>query len=766
MCTYHNPGSRVTCEICEARRPVDPQVVTQPTPPAVTVSPTASPSPSNERTAKPPTPARSPNASPSPSASSPSSSSSASPSSSSKLSRDDKTYIRKHQPSIAFLTERGFSITTALEALRLSNGDKENALDYLAQHPPTYAAQSPARGGDSGPMIQISSLKRERERGAGGSGPAHLSLPPTATSGVGSSGGKKAKATGGVSPAGSSTPGSAGSTPSSAALSRSVPSSTPTFASSPTTATPKTTTATASATTAEEKSRREQSRKKDEERKKDDERRKREQVERLRQQEEQAAKQRAEERERLLAELKTQEDELKRKEKEARLAEVEEVKKRRDEDERKRKMAIIQKAKAEEEERRAAEVERHQHKTQKLATFSSLPEAIAAFAAQYDTDRVHASYRLLVRVLGAVLERPNEDKVRQLRESSESVQRLLVRPVFGLWLLKWLGWEEVDRNGETVLVLAKEKVDVQQTKQVIETLNKELAGIITPIPDFFSTLLSSQQQPISQSLTASNATPPAASNELLYYLALELRNTFLNVVTSPEERNFRSIDLHSPTYDTLFAPFTPALLDVLTWFGYVKDKSGVYLVVDQPNVRRFEAAVIELDRVMAALKSRTPIAITLPAVLDANAGRGKRVKALVEQLQSMMDRVLTDPFEHKYHRVKLQPLWQRCGGDVIDGQRLLTVCGFDVADGVDGAGGVAVLSEPVNAEVVRLRRREVERVWKEQVDRRRREKEEAERAADRVRGGSVAQGSDRRPKARRDETMEEDEKGEAMDVDG
>ena len=601
-------------------------------------------------------------------------------------------------------------------------------------------------------MITISSLKREREKGGGG--PAHLSLPPTATSGV-SSGGKKAK--GGVSPAGS-TPGS-GATPSSASLSRSVPSSTPTFTSSATTA------------PQDDRKQREVNRKQDDEKKQHDLTRQRQQTELLRQQEEGAARQRAEERERLLAELKTQEDELRRKEKEARLAEVEEVKKRRDEEERKRKMAIIQKAKAEEEERRAAELERQQHKTQKLATFSSLPEATASFAAQYDTDRVHASYRLLVRVLSAVLARPDEEKVRTLRESAEAVQRLLVRPVFGLWVLKWLGWEEAERSGETVLVLARERLDLQRTKQVIETLNKELAGIVTRIPDFFASLLSTPPA-ASPSLTSSPSTAPsAASVELVYYLALELRNTFLNVVTSPEERNFRSIDLQSPTYETLFTPFNTALLAVLESFGYVADKSGVYLVVVQPNVRRFEAAVIELDRVIASLKGRTPIAVTLPAVLDANAGRGKRVRALVEQVQSMMDRVLTDPFERKYHRVKLAPLWQRCGGDVNDGQRLLAVCGFEVVDGgAEGgvAGEVATLVEPVNAEIVRLRRREVERVWKEEVERRRRGKEEADRATDRARGGSVAQEGGRRSKARRDDAMEEDEKDEksvAMDVD-
>ena len=601
-------------------------------------------------------------------------------------------------------------------------------------------------------MIQINSLKRDREKGAG-SGPAHLSLPPTATSGS-SSAGKKTK--GGVSPAGS-TPGSATSTPNSAAtLSRSVPSSTPTF------------TASKTATPGEEKKQREEGRRMEEERKKDDEataKRKREQAELLRQQEEQAAKQRAAERERLLAELKVQEDELRRKEKEARLAEAEEVKKRRDEEERKRKLAIINKAKAEEAERRAAEAERAQHKVQRLATFQSLPDAIESFAAQYDTDRVHASYRLLVRVLSAVLERPQEDKVRVLREGSEVVQRLLVRPVFGLWVLRWLGWEEVDRGGETVLVVAKDKVDVQRTRQVIETLNKELAGIVTPVPDLFASILSTlpQPSPTSPSLTAT-ADPTAASTapsaELVYYLALELRNTFLNVVTSPEERNFRSIDLQSANYTTLFAPFNPQLLDVLSSFGYAGDKSGVYLVVEQPNVRRFEAAVIELDRLIAQLRRSSPIALTLPAVLAANAGKGKRVKLLVEQLQSMMDKVAADPHERKYQRVKLQPLWQRCGGEVADAQRLLAVCGFEVAERSE----VAEMGEPVDAEVVRLRGRELERVWKEEVERRRREKEDADNARfDR------REDSGRTSKAQSSVAMDEDEKegkSEAMVVDG
>jgi len=481
---------------------------------------------------------------------------------------------------------------------------------------------------------------------------------------------------------------------------------------------------------------------------------------------------------------------LKRKEKEARLAEAEEMKRRREEDERRRKMAIIQKVRAEEEERRVAEVERQQHKVAKLATYSSLADAIQSFAAQYDMDRVHACYRLLVRVLSAVVDREerkvDDEKVRVLRQSSEVVQRLLVRPVFGLWVLKWLGWEEVQRGGESVLVWPRERVDVARTKEVIETLNKELAGIVTPIPDFFASILSTlntntttatptpSPSLTSPTTTTATATATASSSaapsvELVYYLAIELRNTFLNVVTSPDERNFRSIDLHSSTYDTLFAPFTPALLDVLDSFNYQKDKQTVYLVVEQPNVRRFEAAILELDRIIATLKLRTPIAVTVPAVLSANSGKGKRVKMLVEQLQSMMDKVLSDPFERKYHRVRLAPLWQRCGGEVVDGDSLLAVCGFDVREEGGAAGAVGVLSDPVNAELVRLRRREMERVWKEEVERRRREKEEAERAADRARDVGAAAGHEdgRRRKAvqRGADAMEEDEKGVSMDVD-
>ena len=659
-----------------------------------------------------------------------------------------------------YLTTLGFSSTDAIAALRVNDADRERALDWLAQHPPSYAAVSPAKPASSGPPISLTSLRGSR--GAAGS-PAHLTLPPTAA--TGGSSGSAEKSGKGQRSAATGTPASSGSTGSgAAALSRSVPNSTPTFSSAP-----------VSSVTAEE----------ERERKRREEERRRKEAEEARTREAQAARQREEERVRLFAELNKQEEELKRKEKEARLSEVEEAKRRREEEERQRRLQSIQKAKEQEEERRRELTEREERKREKEKQLSSVDEAMAAFVSSYDTERVHSTCRLLLRVLSNAMQEPGNDRLRQLRLSNEGVQRLIVRPVFGLWLLKKLGWEEEQRDDDRLLAWKAESMRQHEAeaKEAIARLQQELQAIVTAVPAFFSSLLSSSSLPA----------------ELLCFVACELRNSFVNVVTSPTERNFCSVDTQSASYRTLFAPLGDSIDAVWSDMGYrleggrkgaagAGEGEGAWWVVEQPQVRRFEAAVLELSAVISSLRPQTALVQAVASLLDANRGHGRRVKEFVQQLIRAGDAVLADPHEQKYHRLRLDRLYARCGGRVRGGAALLQLLGFkerrterkegkeEAADEGDEKGGkeeaveeeeeegkgesrgsglpaeeeqrpqravVVSLQYPgFDAELLRLRVRELERAWKAEVERRRLMKEQQEEANDSSSSGRGAAAMD------------------------
>ena len=597
------------------------------------------------------------------------------------LSRADKAYAKAHQASVDWITSKGFTAQTAIDALRQSDGDHTAALDWIARNPPAYAAQSPAKAPHEGPPISLQSLKGSR------AAPSHLTLPTDA-------GGKAGK---------TGTPVSSGSVGSgnSGALSRSVPSSTPTFSAGG-----------AGGSDADRKRR-------EEERKRDEERKKRELAEQ-KEKEAQAARLREEERARLFAELKKQEDDVRLREKEARLAEVEDVKRRREEEERARKLQSIQRER-EAERARAAELrEKEEKQREKAAQITTLDDAIRAFTSSYDTERIHSTYRLLIRILTSVLQRPHEERLRSLKMASEGVQRLIVRPLFGLWVLKHLGWREEERGQQRVLVWDEKAVDAAKVKAVVGRLQGEMAQIVTPVPAFFASLSSSQ--PV----------------EALYFVALELHAAFLNVVTEPTERNFLSIDRQSPTFLTLFAPL-PAFPSLLAEFGYAADRSGTYFIVEQPAVPRFEAAVLELTAIIQRLRPTTPIVQGVQAMLAA--GKGKLVKAFIAQLVAACEKVLEDPHETRYHRVRLDRVWRKVGGEVPHGQAMWTVLGWTVmeaegkekeegGEGMEGAGAVAVQQyHGFDPELLRLRVRELSRAWKDEVERRRRAKDQEERSA-------------------------------------
>jgi len=187
-----------------------------------------------------------------------------------------------------------------------------------------------------------------------------------------------------------------------------------------------------------------------------------------------------------------------------------------------------------------------------------------------------------------------------------------------LFYLKQLGWEE-SRNevGEPILLLPTNKVNKQRLQQEIERFQRELKQIVTVIPSFFSTVI------------------PKYSVELLYFLALEFRSILINVISSPEERNFRSIDMESESYELLFKPVVE-VVDVLTAFGFNVHPSGIYRIVENPDLKLFQAGVIDINKVIQQLVISIPIFQALQRLFANNPA--KTVKAFYEAFLDVLQK--------------------------------------------------------------------------------------------------------------------------------
>ena len=108
---------------------------------------------------------------------------------------------------------------------------------------------------------------------------------------------------------------------------------------------------------------------------------------------------------------------------------------------------------------------------------------------------------------------------------------------------------------EQLLYLPLQDVEVNKLQSALDRLQRELDAVQTSIPRHMSALQSEMR----------SAAPSLGcdGDELLYYLLLELRTIFVNVISAPTERNFCSVDTQSPTFSLLFAtvPSTEPLLN-------------------------------------------------------------------------------------------------------------------------------------------------------------------------------------------------------------
>jgi len=133
--------------------------------------------------------------------------------------------------------------------------------------------------------------------------------------------------------------------------------------------------------------------------------------------------------------------------------------------------------------------------------------------------------------------------------------------------------------------------------------------------------------------------------------------------------------------------------------------------VVSPVVETFVAAVEDLSAEISKMRTRTPVFKATLKLVKSNPGQGPRV--LVSTLLACLCRIIDDPDNMKYHKLKLSVLFRKSGGFLNGGRQILTRLGFKVDDVTETASLRHTRSGEVDLNLVELRRNDLQRSWEE-----------------------------------------------------
>jgi len=120
-------------------------------------------------------------------------------------------------------------------------------------------------------------------------------------------------------------------------------------------------------------------------------------------------------------------------------------------------------------------------------------------------------------------------------------------------------------------------------------------------------------------------------------------------------------------------------------------------------VPKLQSAVNDLHVIINNLAGQTPIAKATFSILKKNP---TSAALLVEKLRAAINRVIAEPQETKYHKIRLDKLWHQTG--VVDGgTEFIRLFGFEV----DVVSQIAKLYPGLDVNLLKLRSEDLTRSW-------------------------------------------------------
>mmetsp|Transcript_21966 Transcript_21966/g.34593 ORF Transcript_21966/g.34593 Transcript_21966/m.34593 type:complete len:372 (-) Transcript_21966:313-1428(-) len=361
-----------------------------------------------------------------------------------------------------------------------------------------------------------------------------------------------------------------------------------------------------------------------------------------------------------------------------------------------RQEELTKKTEAEAKERESARVKRERRLKKK-----GVVGIIQLMLQDYGITRTREMIGYIIRILDKIIKHPNQQKFRRVKLKAAKIQKLIIRPTGPLALLYCIGFEHPSQGEDDILLLGT---------QTVGSLKKKRDGIYSLAFKKTQTIVVEEFK----KALAEEKKKAKVSIERVYYAAIELRKLFTNVITSGSEggigkvsNDFLSLDAQSQSFRYRLRA-VPRSVKIMQEFGFKLIRG--FWRVENPVITKFDAAVTDLDTVIKSLNQSTPIHKAVLKLVKANPDAA--VRALLSILMACLSKIVEDPLNSKFHKLKLKALFRKSG--FLDGSRdLITRLGFRIDDITETAHLRLLKSGDVDVNIIHLRRDEMKRSWED-----------------------------------------------------
>lgn len=332
--------------------------------------------------------------------------------------------------------------------------------------------------------------------------------------------------------------------------------------------------------------------------------------------------------------------------------------------------------------------------------------ALAYIKEAYGVSRHDFVCSLVSKLLTNIVDNLNEPKYRTLNTQHEKIEKLVLRTVGGSFIMRKAGFEEQDvdilpddfagikRNKRCILQL--NSPNKSTLKSVIKTCTSSSKKSVTVIPKVFGKINSKK-----------------VNVEARYFAAQVLRNLFSNLLSSPDDRDFRGIDTKSKAFKKRLAPISECL-EILKKMGYEPPtENSIYYEYKPESVDAdlIESAVNDLAGIINELGSKTPIFEKQKELItnDTTYTSKRPIKDFIELVEVCVNNLIETPHEQKFHKLNLDKIQKKTGIALKDAQTYIQLFSFDI----DTTTNTANMAYPKGFDIDLLRRRlaDSKRAW-------------------------------------------------------
>lgn len=351
---------------------------------------------------------------------------------------------------------------------------------------------------------------------------------------------------------------------------------------------------------------------------------------------------------------------------------------------------------------RAAELQhRKQVRLQHESQLTSIDNTVTYILENNEPTKSTQIFNLLIKLLSNILRHPDNDKYRTIKTIAPTIQRLIIHPIGPSVLLTHVGFISQQRQHSAADRMQLSDYDDSTTHEVYVLPNNVS---LTAVQDLLHKLQLLQSNVVTQIPSVFNQLLQEYDSNQLYYTAIELRNVFDNILSLPDEIDYRKIDVDSDTYQQLFQPYTQ-IQKLLHEFGFVKQSEHSPFLINSTNdLRMLDQGVVDLTNIIHSIRHNTTLYVTVQHIIKHNdrVTSNQSFQDYIRSFKHIINLIQQYPIESKYRKINLIKYFHKLGHKITGGVRIFSEFGFIV----DKSDNTATLPENVSLDIIRLKMNE------------------------------------------------------------